>query len=1353
MERYLLPEPLPATGNLPEQWARFKRQFELFIDASEKSDARDKAKIAMLLRTIGDKGNDIFENFVFTPGANVTLSDVIAKFDEFCKPRVSVFAARHQFLTMKQNNLSIDEFVTALRKQVRDCTFGELTDDMVLHALTLGLNSEKTRRRLFESQNLTLEKAITLCRITEDTEEDMRKLKLNEEVSAVYKTKPKARPKAPKTKTPMNTVTGQVKSKICSRCGTSHAAKQCPAYGKECHICKKPHHFARCCRTTKTPSTNKRVYRVEADETDSDSTDILHIQVDKVGRKLMATIRVHPEGNASTVTQLRCQLDTAATCNVLSVNDYNKLGSPQLQLSTTTLTMYDGTQVLSQGRCYLQMSEVCQNQTLMFELVETKHATLLSLDTCLQLDLISVKESVHLIEEQSETNVENVITKYADVFTGMGCLPGEYDIIIDKDVPPVQNRPRRVAYALKDDFQKKIIELEKQGVIAKVDTPTPWISNCLAVRKPNGSVRVCLDPSDLNRAIRRNHYQLPVIEEVLPTLKDAKIFSLVDAKDGFLQVKLSEASSYLTSFWTPAGKFRWLRMPFGLSSSPEEFQRRLQQALEGLDGISTVADDILIVGRGKTEAEARQDHDRNFVNLLQRAHSQNLKLNKAKMRLHMKEIAYIGHVLSPEGVKADPDKVADIKSMPTPTDAEEVRRFLGFTNYLAKFLPNLSAVSEPLRRLVQKDTEFEWGPSQQQAFLQIKDIASAEHSLAYYDVNKPIVVQCDASTRGLGATLLQDEKPVAYASRSLTKSEQNYAPIELECLAIVFACRKYDQYIYGHSAVTIHSDHKPLEAIFKKSMLEAPKRLQRMLLALQRYDLNVVYKPGREQLIADMLSRAPSSRKPLAMMTKEQIFQLLIGDSLAEEVEAVDPKDYVHIAEPRIQMIREATTTDKMLQQLMGTVMTGWPEHKHLLPPILKVFWDFRDVIAAHNGILYKGDRMIIPKAVQKNMLSRLHSSHQGIEATLRRARDSIYWQGMTNDIKEMVERCEVCAKERPAQRKETLRSHDIPPMPWAKVGMDLFTHKMNTYLIIVDYYSDYFEFTKLSDQRADTSIQACKEQFARHGVPQIVHSDGGPQFISAEFQQFAKSWEFQHSLSSPYHSQSNGKAESAVKIAKAILKKAADPMKALLEWRNTPTSQIDSSPVQRLMQRRTRATVPQAVNLLKPALHDGNQTVIKKAEKQRQSQRYYNRGACDLRPIQKGTPVFVQSLKKYQQVKWSPGTIVDKCSDRSYVVDVEGQLLRRNRRYLREDNTTPQSLQSQLTRPESQHDTSKQPDHDRRAVEISANSKTTENNEPYDMHTNSTSSQEIGITSPVKADTPVKTRSGRIVIKPARFR
>ena len=260
----------------------------------------------MLLRTIGDKGNDIFDNFSFEADAQPTFVDVFEKFDQFCKPRVSVFTARNQFLTMKQNTRSIDEFLTALKKKVRECTFGDLTDDMVLHALPMGLDQERTRRRLFETENLTLDKAIGICRLAEDTEVEMKKLHLNEEVSALYRHKPKNRTKVTRGHTPRKSENyvhekagrrsgenyvhvkagrrsgeNYIHEKACRRCGTSHLAKQCPAWGKECYACKKKNHFSKFCRTN----------QVHLIREDSDS-DILHIKVDNIEHKLLVTVNV-----------------------------------------------------------------------------------------------------------------------------------------------------------------------------------------------------------------------------------------------------------------------------------------------------------------------------------------------------------------------------------------------------------------------------------------------------------------------------------------------------------------------------------------------------------------------------------------------------------------------------------------------------------------------------------------------------------------------------------------------------------------------------------------------------------------------------------------------------------------------------------------------------------------------------------------------------------------------------------------------------------------------------------------------------------------------------------------------------
>ena len=295
-------------------------------------------------------------------------------------------------------------------------------------------------------------------------------------------------------------------------------------------------------------------------------------------------------------------------------------------------------------------------------------------------------------------------------------------------------------------------------------------------------------------------------------------------------------------------------MPFGISPAGGIFQRRLDQAIEGLAGVRTVANDLLIIGNGESVADAVRDHDTKLEALLGRCRERGIKLNEAKISLKKTARPYIGHLLTSDGVKADPSKVEAKSNLTKPTDVPGVRRILGMTNYLAKFLPNLSDVSEPLRQLTRKENEFSWSEIHDKAFENIKELVSSPPLLKYYEPDKPLVLQCDASEKGLGASLLQDGKPIAYASRALTTTGINYAQIEKEFLAIVYGVERFHQYTYGRR-VTVESDHKPLERIFGKPLASPPRRLQKMFMRLQRYDIDIQYKKGSEMYLADTLSR------------------------------------------------------------------------------------------------------------------------------------------------------------------------------------------------------------------------------------------------------------------------------------------------------------------------------------------------------------------------------------------------------------------------------------------------------------------------------------------------------------------
>ncbi|XP_067928064.1 uncharacterized protein [Watersipora subatra] len=506
----LLPETLSETteaSTLATQWTRFKRQFDWVIAANDKAKAKDEMKLAILLRTVGPRGIDIYDNFNLTDEERKNYATVVKAFDDYCKPRVNLFAARHKFLTMKQGEQTVDQFLTALRKQAREyCDFKEAAEDWILHALTLGLLEEGTRKRLFEKEDLDLEKAIKIYRTVEGIQKEMAGLKLNEEAHAVYK-----RPSRPVDSTVVIKKEPKARGN-CKYCGTSHPPWQCPAFGKACNACGTMNHFSKVCRK-KNEASVKLVDELREDQVNMvmkegdmflGSEDAWLIRVQREGRKLVTNLQVKAEGIRAP-KWLKTQLDIAATCNILSFQAYEQLGKPPLQKSLTKLNMYNGTVELSLGRCALTVMNSEKPVILRFEMIDCNNLTLLSLDSCLLLQLLTVNECVDLVAGKESDTIAWALEQYKDIFTGLGKLAGEYDIEADESVRPVQNRPRRIPFALRADLAKKLDALEKQEIIAKVDKPTPWISNLLAMRKPSGSIRVCLDPTDLNKAIQKNH--------------------------------------------------------------------------------------------------------------------------------------------------------------------------------------------------------------------------------------------------------------------------------------------------------------------------------------------------------------------------------------------------------------------------------------------------------------------------------------------------------------------------------------------------------------------------------------------------------------------------------------------------------------------------------------------------------------------------------------------------------------------------------------------------------------------------------------------------------------------------------
>ena len=496
---------------------------------------------------------------------------------------------------------------------------------------------------------------------------------------------------------------------------------------------------------------------------------------------------------------------------------------------------------------------------------------------------------------------------------------------------------------------------------------------------------------------------------------------------------------------------------------------------------------------------------------------------------------------------------------------------------------------------------------------------------------------------------------------------------------------------------------------------------------LQKYNITVEYLKGKSMFMADTLSRAylPTST----------------GHGPQDDIEYVHMTQFLPITDRRMSLIRQATEEDPVLQTLKRAVMTGWPNDKQALPPELGPYFPYRDEITVADGIVLKGERVVIPSGMRKTIKEKVHSSHLGINGCLRRARECLFWPNMTSDIRDFISSCSICRELETRNQKETLMSHDIPDRPWAKIGTDLLSLFSNDYLITADYFSNFFEIDRLHNTTSAQVIKKLKAHFARYGVPEVVVSDNGPQYASEEFEDFAREWDFEHRTTSPGNSKGNGKVESAVKTAKRLLIKArrsnSDPFLSLLDHRNTPSEGLESSPAQRLMGRRTRTLLPTTNSLLRPATIDHSSAKLGIRAQQMKQQFYFNKHAKDLPHLEEGDVVRMQPFTKGKKT-WDKAVVSKRLDQRSYEVVSDKGVYRRNRVHVKKTSEQPPCLSQETptcpTEPATTNPMQDPPtvvtcEEDSLREESKLNPQGSSNN------------------------TPVTTRSGRVIQPPARYR
>ena len=877
-------------GPNPTTWHVWAQRWKAFAAVSRLDAQSDEYQCGMLTSAVDDETLRIIDALPYATESDRKKPDkIIDLLGKYCLQDENIMFERHQFYQRRQNEgETVEHFITDLRTLARTCDFTEdgkdFANQMIRDRLVCGIRNDVVRQRLLAGENPSLSTCIKECRTAEATQTQATEMRTMLSAAGRVKLEPNDETCLRTTTSSTNRSAIAPERQIwrCSHCNRRHGKGRCPAFGQVCRNCGRQNHFAAAC--------SQRAHAVLAGDDPMDTmVGTVTVIPEETGPRIN---RVSSPGN-STVNAvfawleiqskaIRFQVDSGASCNILRQEDLDGLANQAEILPTSrVLRMYDTSTCTPIGTCTpsVRNPKTGTSHHLEFMVVRKAPVALLGCAASQQLGFLEVhteniqlsvlevsdglREKATPAEGRTHT-AEDLIAAYGNVFNSeLGKFPAVEHLEIDPFVTPVKMPLRKVPLTVQDRLEPELNRLEKLGVIERVTEPTEWISGMVVTEKKNGSLRVCIDPRPLNKALRRSTYPMLTMEDILPRLSKAKVFTVCDVKNGFWHVQLEEASSLLTTFSTPYGRFKWNRLPFGLSSAPEIFQRNLDQCIQGLPCVARIVDDLLIWGEGETIEKAMQDHDVNVERMLERAQSANLKLNPEKLKYKMTTVKFAGYILTANGGhKPDPEKVAAIVEMPAPQDVAGVRRFLGMTNYFAKYLDGLSGMSEPLRQLTSDKVEWQWTHEQEEAFRKIKAALSSAPLLAFFDKEFDTTAQCDASQSALGAVLMQQGRPITFASRTLTPAEINYAQIEKELLAVVFALERFDHYTFGRK-VTVENDHKPLQSIMLKPIASAPKRLQRMLLRLQRYSFDLVYVPGSRLDVADALSRAPVSQLPV----------------------------------------------------------------------------------------------------------------------------------------------------------------------------------------------------------------------------------------------------------------------------------------------------------------------------------------------------------------------------------------------------------------------------------------------------------------------------------------------------------
>lgn len=755
--------------------------------------------------------------------------------------------------------------------------------------------------------------------------------------------------------------------------------------------------------------------------------------------------------------------------------------------------------------------------------------------TEIRLDAVSTLTAAQQHELRQFLDVE--LPRF-DVCPGQTKLVTHTIRLKEKAIPIKQRHyPRNPA--MQAVLLAEVDKMLQEGVIEP--STSPWSSPVVLIKKPTGKFRFCLDLRRVNTSSVKDAYPLPRINSILEKLRHASYISSLDLKNGYWQVPLSPDSRAITAFTVPGvGLFQFKVMPFGLHSAPATFQRLLDQIIGAdLDPHAfAYLDDLILV------SDSFEEHLALLKLVFERLLNAGLRINPEKCKFCRTELVYLGHVVNGEGISTDPEKVKAIQEFPRPHNLKSLRGFLGLASWYRRFVTDFAKIIVPLRNLLKKNAKWDWKAEHENAFVRLKELLSSTPVLTCPDFTEPFTIQTDASNEGLGASLTQRhsgrEVVIAYASRLLSDREKHYTTTEKECLALVWAVRKFRPYTEGYHFVAI-TDHVALKWLLQ--LKEPSGRLARWVMELQQHDMEIQYRKGTLNRVADALSRNPIGyhSQPVTVMTRSQARERSrLQDRRSQNREEGDttPEVLPHpLLKPSAN--NQNDEYDSFRDQVLQNPGKN-PRYHVQAGKLYRIFYRPADP-STQVAKLY-----VAPNDIPK-VLVECHDSptagHLGVKKTIARVGERYYWPEWRRQTKNYVRSCLTCQQYKSPQVKPPGKMYFRHSRgPWYQISGDLVgpfprSAKGNKYLIVFqDQFSKWTELAPLRDATAQAVANRLKELIlCRYGAPEILLSDNGSQFVSRIMADVASHWGIEHRTTAPYSPQSNP-VERQNRVIKTII-------------------------------------------------------------------------------------------------------------------------------------------------------------------------------------------------------------------------